>query len=61
MKRIAYEDWQKRFEIHSGRVELADVESYEGALVFYDSGAVADEEGNFIVKADNVQPRKTGG
>lgn len=57
MKEISYDDWQARFEIHSGDLDWGDIEVQKDSLKFFDNGAVQDAEGDFVVKCDNVWAR----
>ncbi len=59
MKRITYEDWFQQFDVNrdveADPCDMSDDE--KEALTFYSNGSVANADGDFIIKADQVRGR----
>jgi len=60
MKPITFQEWETKFyrrvfagPVASGEVELGEDEGF----TFYDTGAVKDSEGDFIVKLDQISEK----
>lgn len=56
MKPITFEQWFARFDVKQTESdEIEDVCSSPDDYIFYDNGAVADFDQNFVVKADQMR------
>lgn len=59
MKRITYDEWKARFEVkdESAADEDFEISDCPERFGFYDNGAVSNEEGTFVIKADQVSSK----
>ncbi len=58
MKPIPFEQWREKFDVKpSASDDLDTVTDQPAMYTFYDNGAVADCESNFLIKADQTKPK----
>jgi hypothetical protein len=60
MKPITFQEWETKFyrRVFSGPVASGEVTLDEDeGFTFYDTGAVKDSEGDFIVKLDQISEK----